>query len=380
MKAPLVQSWVEDRLDDYLAELTALVEHESPSRDKGALDALAARIGARWVDLGARSVEIVENSVGGNHVVGRFGGGLDQRPALIVGHFDTVWPVGTLARMPIRREGARLHGPGVYDMKTSLILVHAALESLAALGLSLRRPLTVLFTSDEEIGSLTSRTLIEDLARQSEHVLVLEPPLDDGSLKTARKGVGSFSLTVEGKAAHAGIAPEQGASAIVELAHQILRIQALNDPSAGTTLNVGKIRGGTTSNVVADQASAEIDVRTVTIAAAEAVERALPALDPVTPGTRVLVEGGINRPPMERSPAIAALFDRARSIGRELGMELTEGSTGGGSDGNFTAALGAPTLDGLGALGGGAHADHEHILINSIPERAALLAALILKL
>jgi len=380
MKASLVRTYVQDRLDDYLAELTALVEHESPSRDKAALDALAARIAARWIDLGAASVEIVDNPVGGHHVVGRFAGGLDQRPTLVVGHFDTVWPAGTLARMPIRREGERLHGPGVYDMKTSLVLVNAAVEALAALGLSLSRPLTVLFTSDEEIGSPTSRALIEDLARQSEHVLVLEPPLADGSLKTARKGVGRFSLTVEGKAAHAGIAPEQGASAIVELAHQILKIQALNDPGAGTTLNVGLIQGGTTPNVVAPRASAEVDVRAVTADAAEAVERALLALGPVTPGTRVLVGGGINRPPMERSPAIAALFDRARSIGRELGMELSEGSTGGGSDGNFTAAIGAPTLDGLGALGAGAHADHEHVLIDSIPERAALLAALILEL
>lgn len=379
MELPLIRTYIQDRLDDYLAELTALVEHESPSGDKAALDALGARIAARWTELGAR-VETIENPVGGNHLVGRFARDLDQRPALVIGHFDTVWPIGTLARMPIRREGERLHGPGVFDMKTSLVLVSAALEAIAALGLSLRRPLTTLFTSDEEIGSPTSRALIEDFARQSECVLVLEPPLPDGSLKTARKGVGRFSMTVEGKAAHAGIAPEQGASAIVELAHQILKVQALNDLGAGTTLNVGPIQGGTIPNVVAHQASAEIDVRAVTIAAAEAVERALLALEPVTPETRVLIEGGINRPPMERSPAIAALFDRARSIGRELGMELTEGSTGGGSDGNFAAAVGAPTLDGLGALGGGAHADHEHIMIDSIPDRAALLAALFLEL
>lgn len=379
MKAPLIRKFVEDRLDDYLAELTALVEHESPSRDKAALDHLAGRIAARWTGLGGR-VEIVRNHAGGDHVVGRFPGTADRRPALVVGHFDTVWPVGTLARMPIRRDGDRLHGPGVYDMKTSLVLIHAMLESLAALGLSLRRPLTVLFTSDEEIGSPTSRALIESLARESAHVLVLEPPLADGSLKTARKGVGRFSVSVEGKSAHAGIAPEQGASAIVELAHQILRIQGLNDPTAGTTLNVGLIEGGTTLNVVADRASAEIDVRAVTIAAAEAVERALRSLEPVTPGTRVVIAGGINRPPMERTPAVAALFDRARALGRELGMELTEGATGGGSDGNFTAAVGAPTLDGLGARGGGAHADDEHIVIDSIPERAALLAALVLEL
>lgn len=379
MNAPLIRKFVDDRLADYLAELTALAEHESPSRDKAALDALAGRIAARWTGLGG-NVETVRNPDGGDHVIGRFQGSTDQLPALLIGHFDTVWPIGTLARMPVRRDGERLRGPGVYDMKASLVLVHAMLESLPALGLSLRRPLTVLFTSDEEIGSPTSRALIERLARQSAHALVLEPPLADGSLKTARKGVGRFSMKVEGKAAHAGVAPEKGASAIVELAQQILRVQALNDPAAGTTLNVGVIQGGTTSNVVADRASAEIDVRAVTIAAAEEVERALRALRPIGPGTRVTVEGGINRPPMERSPAVAALFERARTLGRELGMELTEGSTGGGSDGNFTAAIGTPTLDGLGTRGGGAHADDEHIIIDSTPERAALLAALVLEL
>jgi glutamate carboxypeptidase len=238
----------------------------------------------------------------------------------------------------------------------------------------------VLLTADEEIGSPGSRALIESLARESAHVLVLEPPLADGSLKTARKGVGRFTIEVEGKAAHAGVAPEQGASAIVELAHQVLRVHALNDLVAGTTLNVGVVRGGTTSNVVPAWALAQVDVRSTTLAAAAEVTRALRALEPATTGTRIRVEGEFSRPPMERTPAIAALFDRARAIGRELGLALTEGSTGGGSDGNFTSALGIPTLDGLGAHGGGAHADDEHILIESLSERAALLAALLLNL
>jgi glutamate carboxypeptidase len=237
-----------------------------------------------------------------------------------------------------------------------------------------------LFTSDEEIGSPSSRSLIESLASECSHVFVLEPPLAGGGLKTARKGVGRFTLAVAGKAAHAGVAPQDGASANVELAHQILALQALNDPAEGTTLNIGTIQGGTTPNVVPAHASAEIDVRAVTRAGAERVERALAALGPVDPRTRVSVSGGFNRPPMERTEAVAALFEQARRIGEGLGLSLTEGSTGGGSDGNFTAALGVPTLDGLGVEGGGAHADDEHIVVASFPERAALLAHLILEL
>ncbi len=245
---------------------------------------------------------------------------------------------------------------------------------------SIPRPVWALFTSDEEIGSPTSRALIEEVALQCAYVLVLEPPMADGGLKTARKGVGRFRLDVQGKAAHAGVAPHDGRNAIVELAHQVLRVQELQEPAVGTTLNVGVIQGGTTANVVPAQASAEIDVRVTTLAEAERITRALLALSPFTVDVQVLVTGQFTRPPMERSPAIAALFEQAQRIGRGLGLELMEGSTGGGSDGNFTAALGVPTLDGLGAHGGGAHADDEHILIDSLPERAALLAALLLEL
>ncbi|WP_165251122.1 M20 family metallopeptidase [Paludisphaera soli] len=379
MTPQAVRTFVEDRLEGYLAELKGLVEHESPSGDKGRLDLLAGTIAERWAGLGG-AVERVANDSGGDHLVGRFFAEAPGRAALVVGHFDTVWPVGTIGRLPFRREGDRLYGPGVYDMKTSLILVAAVLEAFAAHGLAPARPITLLFTSDEEVGSKTSRRLIEALARESAHALILEPPLADRSLKTARKGVGRFTLTVDGKAAHAGVAPELGANAIVELAHQVLKIVALNDPAAGTTLNVGLVAGGTTPNVVPARATAEIDARAVTIAGAEAVERAMLGLTAVTPGTRVTVEGGFNRPPMERSPGVAHLFAKARKLGEGLGLALTEGSTGGGSDGNFTAAVGTPTLDGLGAHGGGAHADDEHVAIESIPERAALLAALLLEI
>jgi glutamate carboxypeptidase len=282
--------------------------------------------------------------------------------------------------MPVLRDGARLCGPGVYDMKAGLAMFLALIEALAALELTPPRPITVLFTSDEEIGSPSSRPFIEAQAREAEYVLVPEPPMADGGLKTARKGVGRFTIEIEGKAAHSGVAPELGASAILELAHQILRVQGLNAPEAGTTVNVGVIQGGTAANVVPARALAQVDVRATTRLAAENVERSLRNLNPVTPGTRINVEGSFNRPPMERTAAIAALFERAREIAAGIGIDLTEGATGGGSDGNFTAALGIPTLDGLGVLGGGAHADNEHIVIDSLPERAALLAALLLNL
>lgn len=378
MNPQAVRSFVADRLEEYLDELRGLVEHESPSGDKARLDALAGVIAGRWQGLGGE-VDRLANATG-DHLVGRFFGSIREKPALVVGHFDTVWPVGTLARLPFRRDGGRLYGPGVYDMKASLILVAAVLEAFAALGVKPRRPITALFTSDEEVGSKTSRALIEDLARESVHALILEPPLADGSLKTARKGVGRFHLTIEGKAAHAGVAPEQGASAIVELAHQILKIQTFNDRPSGTTVNVGLVQGGTTPNVVPARASAEVDARAATLAGAAALEEAMAGLSAVTPGTRVAVSGGFNRPPMERGPGVVALFEQARRLGAGLGLALSEGSTGGGSDGNFTAAVGTPTLDGLGALGAGAHADHEHILIDTISPRAALLAMLLLKL
>ncbi len=360
--------------------LALLVRHESPSRDKQALDALADVIAERFRALGA-DVERVDNMTGGDHLLARWRSAAGTAPpALIVGHHDTVWPLGTLARHPFRVEDGRAFGPGAFDMKVSLVLVEQALKALHILGLDTPRPVVALFNSDEELGSPTSRRLIEEQARQSAYALVLEPPLPGGGLKTARKGVGKFVLTVEGRPAHAGIEPEKGISAIQELAHQILAIHGLGNPAAGTTVNVGVVQGGTTSNTIAAHAVAQIDVRATMLDEARRVEQAMHALRPVTPGARVTVTGGTSRPPMERTPAVAALFERARAIGRSLGLELTEGATGGASDGNFTAALGVPTLDGLGALGAGAHAENEHVLISSIPERAALLAALLLEL
>ncbi len=380
MPGPALLDALRPRLGAMTDALRALVEHESPSRDKPALDAMARSLAARLVAIGG-TAEVVANPDGGDHVRARFFDDPAGGPAaLVLGHFDTVWPAGTLAAMPFRVEGGRAHGPGAYDMKASLVLAEFALDALNRLGLRPARPVEVLLTSDEEIGSPTSRRLIEARAAESRFALVLEPPLPDGSLKTARKGVGHFLVTIEGRPAHAGVEPEKGISAIGELAHQILYLHALTDLAAGITVNVGVVDGGTTANVVAARASARVDVRVRTHIQAEVIEAAIRQPTAYIAGARLRVEGGFNRPPMERTQAGADLFERARVVGRSLGLTLSEGTTGGGSDGNFTAAVGLPTLDGLGARGAGAHADHEHIELDSLPERAALLAALLMAL
>jgi glutamate carboxypeptidase len=369
----------ESRKEAMLKELAILVEHESPSREKESLDALSQMIAGKLRELGA-GVEVIENPGGGNHVRAWFGASSTEKPALALGHFDTVWPLGTLEQIPFRIEGGCAIGPGAFDMKASLVIFFFAIEAIRTLKLSLPRPVVALLTSDEEIGSPTSRQLIEDEARGSAFALVLEPPLPGGRLKTARKGVGQFVVTIEGRAAHAGIEPEKGVSAVHELAHQVLHLHGLSRPAEGTTVNVGVVLGGTTSNVVAAQALARVDVRVTRLDEADRIESAMHGLRPVLPGAVVATSGRFNRPPMERTAQVAALFEQARTIGQSLGLDLEEGSTGGGSDGNFTAALGVPTLDGLGVEGDGAHAENEHILIRSLPERAALLASLLLGL
>ncbi len=362
-----------------LDALKTLVDHESPSLDKIALDTLAETITTRFQTLGL-SVDRIGNATGGDHLRIRLDSKQAGPPALVLCHFDTVWRVGTLARMPFRVDEDHAHGPGVYDMKASLVVAEFAVRAILSGDVEPPRPVVFLFTSDEEIGSPDSRPLIEAEAQRSAFVLVLEPPLSDGRLKTARKGVGRFTLTIQGRAAHAGVEPEKGLSAVTELAHQILAINALADPSSGTTINVGLVQGGTTTNVVPALATAEIDVRVTSQKEADRISSALGTLRPVASGVIFALRGGFNRPPMERTPEVASLFDRVRDVGRSLGLDFGEGSTGGGSDANFTASLGLPTLDGLGVPGAGAHATHEHILIDALPERAAFLAELLLKL
>jgi len=301
----------------------------------------------------------------------------DGRQVLLLGHIDTVWPVGTLAERPFRVEGARAYGPGAYDMKAGLVVALWALRALAACGRRPRRPVTLLVNTDEEVGSNSSEAVIEAEARRSAAVLVLEPALPDGSVKTWRKGVGRLRVEVRGRAAHAGADPEKGVSAIGELAHQILRLHDLTDLETGTTVNVGVIGGGTRPNVVAERAWAEIDVRIMTREDAARVEKAVRGLEPVLPGARLEVTGGVERLPMERNEGALTLYAKAREVAGRLGFDLGETGTGGASDGNITSALGVPTLDGLGAAGDGAHAEREHVDLATLPLRAALLAGLI---
>jgi len=310
----------------------------------------------------------------GDHIRARIAG--SGRPVLLLGHFDTVWPVGSLERMPLRRDGDRLHGPGAFDMKGGIAIALRAIEALRAAG-TMHPPITMIWTTDEEIGSATSRETIESEARLSAAVFVLEPALPGGALKTARKGCGQFELIVHGVAAHAGLDPGKGASAIHELAAQIVAIGRFQDLPRGISVNVGVVSGGSRPNVVAEEAHATVDVRAPTREAADEVESAFRRLQPARPGTRLTVTGGFERPPMERSAAGIALFTRAAAVAAALGRQMGEGPAGGGSDGNFTAALGVPTLDGLGAIGDGAHAAHEHIDITALPWRTALLAGLL---
>jgi len=357
-----------------LETIEALVRLESPSDDKAAVDRCGAELAARLDAIGGR-VTRLPRADRGDHLLAEFGCGDSQ--ILLLGHFDTVWPVGTIARMPLVHAEGRLHGPGVFDMKAGIGIAMLAARALVETGAPLARRIVMLWTTDEEVGSATSRAALEDEARRSDAVLVLEPSLPGGAVKTARKGCGEYHVRVRGVAAHAGVDPAKGASAIHELADQIVRIRQLQDPARGVTVNVGQISGGTRPNVVAEQARAIVDVRVPAIADAERIDAALRALTPVDPRTSIEVTGGIDRPPLERSDRVVRLYRLASEVAVELGLTLDEGSTGGGSDGNLTAAVGVSTLDGLGAIGDGAHALHEHVEVEPLADRAALVAGLI---
>jgi len=342
-----------------------LVEIESPTYSPG-VRGVADRLGRELEALGG-AVSVVE----GDHLRAEFAG--RGQPLLLLGHTDTVWPVGTLESMPFRVDGGRAYGPGVHDMKACLVVLLEAIRRADPE----RRALRVFLTADEEMGSPTGRAWLEAAADGVAAALVVEPPTPDGNLKTARKGLGRFRLTITGRPAHAGTHRAEGVSAIEELAHQVLALHALNDQGRGISVNVGVVRGGTSENVVAAEAVAQVDVRIANADDRERVERILHELEPVIPGATIEVGGGWTRPPLERSPGAAILFEQAREQGRALGLDLRETSSGGGSDGNIVGALGVPVLDGLGAEGGGAHAPDEHVLLESIPVRAELLAALL---
>lgn len=368
--------WFEQRKDDIVQTITQLVEIESPSGNKAAVDQLGALLAGRFEKLGGHAkLHRVANF--GDHLQVDFPG--RGKPVLLLGHLDTVYPLGTSAKMPCRIKDGRISGPGVLDMKSGIALGLHAIEALRTWHEdALPRPITVLLVSDEEIGSGTSRRITEGLAKKSAAVLVLEPSYGpNGAIKTARKGVGEYHIKITGKASHSGLAFESGESAILELARQIERISNMVSLERGLTLNVGLIKGGTAVNVVPAEASATVDVRIAKMKDAAGIDRTLRSLKPFNRKCKIEVSGGINRPPMERTAGVAELFSKASKIANELGWKLTEASVGGGSDGNFTAGLGIPTLDGLGGVGDGAHALHEFVFVSELPRRAALLAQLV---
>lgn len=356
------------------------VEIESPSNSKAAVDRLAAYFARQFRRAGAR-VQLLNHRTAGSAVVAEFfsrraASERRARPILLLGHLDTVWDLGTLERMPFRIRGGRAYGPGILDMKSGIVCGLWAIRALRALKIHPAGPVRYFLNSDEEVSSLAFRNRIVAEARKAKAVLVLEPAVPGGALKTARKGVGEFEITVHGRSAHAGVDPAAGVNAIAELARQLLRVEKFARPRSGLTLNVGVIRGGTRTNVIPECATATVDVRIPRMKDRLIIERKVYGLRPIDPKARLIVRGGINRPPMERARAIG-LFRQARELGRQMGMSLREAGTGGGSDGNFTAALGIPTLDGLGGVGDGAHAVDEHIIMRELPRRAALLAALL---
>ncbi len=380
---------------EMIEDLREFVELESPSGDRAAagaaLDWVAAKLEAYHGRPAGGRVERAAGEAGRSHLTYRItpavlaggpaAGGSAREAAdgqlLLLGHVDTVWPVGTIRQRPFRVEGDTAWGPGTYDMKGGVVLALWALRAMRELGLHSRRTVTFLLNADEETGSRSSRAAIEEEARRSAAALVLEPAMPNGDLKTWRKGVGLFHLEITGKAAHAGADPQKGANAIEELAVQIRRLHALTDHSVGTTVNVGVVGGGSRPNVVADRAWAEIDVRVLRSAEIGRIEPAILGLTASVPGTTVKVTGGIDRPPMERTQGALRLFERARELAAELGLAVGETGTGGASDGNLTAALGVPTLDGMGVVGDGAHAEKEFVDLRSLPVRAALVARMI---
>ncbi|MFJ3075313.1 M20 family metallopeptidase [Pseudomonas sp. NPDC087029] len=371
-----VQAYLQEHSDSLFADLRLLVSAESPSTDKRAVDAcgevlreiMAQRIGA--------SVEVVPREVYGDHLVFTVGKG--SKRTAILGHFDTVWDIG---RLPLKIEDGKFYGPGVLDMKAGLIQAIWATKALIDLELLNDREIRFLCSSDEELGSPSSREWIESEAVQCQQVLVVEPATSHtNALKTERKGTGRFDIKIKGRAAHAGNNPEDGVSAVHEMAEQILFLHGLNAPALGTTLNVGIAKGGQRTNVVADSAELSVDLRVSSVSEARRIEGLVNAMKPCLAGAQVSVTGGLVRPPLEFTPANQALFAVAQEAATALGIQIEGASVGGGSDGNFTSAVGVPTLDGLGATGVGPHAIHEHIIISDLPVRAALLAELIQRL
>ena len=371
-------AFFENQLDEMLAELRMLVEIESPSTDKAALDRMGAALVEQLRPLGA-AIRVDHQSTAGDNIIASWQGtdGAMHGGFLIMCHFDTVHPVGMLAENPAQVQEGRLYGPGVIDMKGSITQTLFALRALREQGRWPQWPLTLLLTSDEEVGSEGSRPIIEALGAQAELVLCMEPSLPDGALKTARKGVAVYSVVTIGQASHAGVDHADGINAIEEMAHQVLAMQAFTDYERGSTVSIGKISGGTRPNVVPDECRAIVDIRVETSDEGDRLQDAMKALQSKLKGAKVVVTGGLERPPMPRTSEIDMAYRRAKVIGKGLGLEVREGSTGGGSDANLIAPLGLPILDGLGPLGSGAHTRKESLIVASLPPRTALLTGIL---
>ena len=362
------------RRESMLQKLTAMVKCESFTRDKAAVDALVDLVEARLHAMKADAAERFPQSDVGDFLLAKWNTDAPGKPFLFLAHLDTVHPPGTLDSMPITIDESRYHGPGALDMKGGIVIALEAIDFLKASGQLGGHPIHFLFTTEEEIGSPVSEPLIKQCAADCELVLVMEPATKEGAIKTWRKGVAKYELRVGGRASHAGIAPQEGINAIIEFAQQALEINALNDLKYGTSVSITMVDGGSAANVIPAQLTAQIDTRVMTMEALERLHADLTSLYPKMPGATVSCVRGPHRPPMERRQE---LFEKARAIGAKHGIIIDEAGTGGGSDGNFTAAMGIPTLDGLGAHGDGAHARHEHVIISSLPRQAAFIAALL---
>lgn len=358
--------------EQYLSLLEGLVRHESPTPEVAACDVLAQHMQGVLAELGWQVERISKREVG-DQLIARLD--VAKGPStLLLTHYDTVWPLGTLEQMPFKRDGDKVFGPGTLDMKAGIVNAMLAPKVVEAAGLALAGPLTLLLTSDEESGSLQSRELIESLAQQHDRVVVLEPGREDGAVKVGRKGTGGFKVRFEGESAHAGNNPQDGASALRELSHFLFFSEDLNDEEAGTSVNLTVARGGTVTNVIAEEAEASIDMRALVMREGQRVEEAVHGYTPRDSRVNVVVSGGLNRPPLEPTEQNQALYRELVSRAEKLGLSLSSAVVGGGSDGNFTSALGIPTLDGMGSVGAGPHARHEHIRLAESLDRVALLA------
>ncbi|MBN1427569.1 MAG: M20 family metallopeptidase [Anaerolineae bacterium] len=375
-----LRSYFDAQIESMVDLVGDLVMLESPTSNKEAVDRMGQRIAEGLARLGA-ALTIHPRTEVGDIVEARWNtatGETSAAPVLMICHMDTVHPIGAISGNPLRRDGKRLYGPGSYDMKGSIATMLVAIRGLFSLGLFPPRPVIVLMTSDEETGSSHSRDLIEDRARDAALAMIMEPALPDGAVKTWRKSTGEFTICTFGVSAHAGGAHELGVNAIQEMAHQILALQKLTDYTTGSTISVGMVSGGTARNTVPDHCRATVDVRAMTVTEIERMTSRIRSLKPVLPGARVEVSGKFDRPPMERNNRMLQTFMQAQEIAARHGIALKEAGSGGASDGNYTAALGTPTLDGLGPTGDGAHSENEHILIDSLPASATLIAALLL--